>query len=74
MAVTKYDPFESSEFPTGLRLFQDAVNRLFSEPAATLPWAPPVDIVENENENELPVFLAGCARIVLVARGQLEQR
>jgi HSP20 family protein len=50
MAITKYDPFELSEFPTGLRLFQDAVNRLFSEPAATRPWAPPVDIVENENE------------------------
>jgi HSP20 family protein len=50
MAITKYDPFELSEFPTGLRLFQDAINRLFSEPAATRPWAPPVDIIETENE------------------------
>jgi HSP20 family protein len=50
MAITKYDPFEFSEFPTGLRLFQDAVNRLFSEPVTTRPWAPPVDILENDNE------------------------
>lgn len=51
MALTKYDPFaELAEFPTGIRLFQDAVSRLFSEPSATRPWAPPVDIYENENE------------------------
>ncbi len=51
MAITKYDPFaELTEFPAGVRLFQDAVSRLFSEPTATRPWAPPVDIFENENE------------------------
>jgi HSP20 family protein len=50
MAITKYDPFEFGEFPPGLRLFQDAVNRLFSEPVTTRPWAPPVDILENDNE------------------------
>jgi HSP20 family protein len=50
MAITRYDPFDLGEFPTGLRLFQDAVNRLFSEPVTTRPWAPPVDILENDNE------------------------
>ena len=51
MAITKYDPFaELAEFPAGVRLFQDAVSRLFSEPPATRPWAPAVDIYENENE------------------------
>jgi len=50
MAIAKYDPFDFGEFPTGLRLFQDAVNRLFSEPVTTRPWAPPVDILENDNE------------------------
>ena len=50
MAIAKYDPFDFNEFPTGLRLFQDAVNRLFSEPVAARPWAPPVDILETENE------------------------
>jgi HSP20 family protein len=50
MALTKYDPFADADFPSGVRLFQDAVNRLFSEPAATRPWAPPVDILETENE------------------------
>ncbi len=41
--------FTELDFPTGVRLFQDAVNRLFSEPA-TRPWAPAVDILETENE------------------------
>jgi HSP20 family protein len=51
MAITKYDPFaELAEFPAGIRLFQDAVSRLFSEPTAARPWAPPVDIFENDNE------------------------
>ena len=50
MRLVKYDPFaDLAEFPTGLRLFQDTVNRLFSEPAAR-PWTPPVDIMETENE------------------------
>lgn len=50
MAIAKYDPFDVGEFSAPLRLFQDAVNRLFSEPVATRPWAPAVDIKENENE------------------------
>ena len=33
-----------------MRLFQDAVNRLLSEPGNTRPWTPAVDILENENE------------------------
>ena len=49
MPITKYDPFAELEFPTGALLFQDAVNRLFSEPA-TRPWAPAVDVLETENE------------------------
>jgi HSP20 family protein len=50
MPITKYDPFAEVDFPTGVRLFQDAVNRLFSEPVATRPWAPAVDVLETENE------------------------
>lgn len=50
MAITKYDPFEFPEFSTPMRLFQDAVTRLFGEPVTTRPWAPPVDIMETENE------------------------
>ena len=51
MAITKYDPFaELAEFPAGVRLFQDAVSRLFSEAPTARPWAPAVDIYENENE------------------------
>ncbi len=49
MPIANQDLLSTADFPTGIRLFQDAVNRLFSEPAAR-PWAPPVDIREDENE------------------------
>lgn len=49
MALTKYDPFTEVDFPAGMRVFQDAVNRLFSEPASR-PWSPAVDVLETENE------------------------
>src|SRR5579863_8591669 len=50
MAVIRYNPFTDLEtYPAGLRVFQDTVNRLFSEPNGR-PWVPPVDIRETENE------------------------
>ena len=50
MAVIKYTAFPDLEtFPTGLRLFEDTVNRLFAQPNAR-PWVPPVDIKETESE------------------------
>jgi len=49
MPLTNYNAFADVEFPAGMRLFQDAVNRLFSEPTAR-PWAPQVDVLETENE------------------------
>ena len=52
MTLIKYDPFvDFDDFPKGLRLFQDAVNSMFSDvPSTARPWAPPVDIVETEDE------------------------
>jgi HSP20 family protein len=48
--LRKYDPFlELAEFPT-FRLFQDSVSRMLSEPESARPWAPAVDILENDNE------------------------
>ncbi|HML16089.1 MAG TPA: Hsp20/alpha crystallin family protein [Bryobacteraceae bacterium] len=48
MSLIKYSPFADFEtFPSGLRLFQDSVNRLL-EPSGR-PWVPPVDILETEN-------------------------
>lgn len=35
---------------SGLRLFEDAVTRLMSEPRTGRPWSPPVDILETEND------------------------
>jgi HSP20 family protein len=50
MSLIKYTPFSDFEaFPAGLRVFQDTVNRLFTEPNGR-PWVPPVDIKETENE------------------------
>jgi len=43
MSMT-HDPLQ------GLRIFEDAVTRLLSEPRASRPWSPAVDIVEQENE------------------------
>ncbi len=37
------DPFQ------GLRIFEDAVTRLMSEPRASRPWSPAVDILESED-------------------------
>lgn len=47
MTVMKYNPFDIDEF-TGMRSFADTMNRLFVD--ANRPWAPPVDILETENE------------------------
>jgi len=44
MSLSHYDPL------TGLRQFEDAFTRFFSEPQTNRPWAPPVDIYETENE------------------------
>ena len=41
-AVT-FDPFN------GLRVFEDAVTRVMSEPRANRPWSPSVDIFETED-------------------------
>jgi HSP20 family protein len=52
MPMIKYSPFATSEFedfPTGLRLFQDSLSRLYSEPGSR-PWTPAVDIYETDNE------------------------
>jgi HSP20 family protein len=51
MPVIQYNPFtaELENVPAGLRLFQDSISRLFSEPASR-PWTPAVDIFETENE------------------------
>jgi HSP20 family protein len=33
----------------GLRLFEDAVTRMMSEPRASRPWSPAVDIMESDD-------------------------
>ena len=50
MAVVKYNLPDIGDFPVGLRLFEDTVNRLLDSTATGRPWVPPVDIFETENE------------------------
>lgn len=61
MPIVKYGPFvDTDDFPTGLRLFQDTVNRMLSEQAATArPWAPSVDILETDNDLVVKADLPG---------------
>lgn len=60
MPIVKYSPFADTEdFPVGLRLFQDSINRLFSDQTTARPWAPAVDILETENELVLKADLPG---------------
>ena len=60
MPVVKYSPFvDTDEFPAGLRLFQDTVNRMFSDQTTTRPWAPSVDIFETDNELVLKADIPG---------------
>jgi HSP20 family protein len=47
MSLSHYDPLAS--FPTSLRVFEDAVARMFNEPRGSRPWSPAVDIVETDN-------------------------
>src|SRR5580704_15115516 len=44
MSLTHADPLAN------LRFFEDAFNRLLSEPRAGRPWSPAVDIFETEDE------------------------
>jgi HSP20 family protein len=60
MPIVKYNPFaDTEEFPTGLRVFQDTINRLMSDQATSRPWAPAVDILETENELVLKADVPG---------------
>ncbi len=61
MPIIKYNPFaDVDDFPTGLRVFQDTINRVLSNQGGTTrPWAPAVDILENENELVLKADLPG---------------
>lgn len=62
MPVMKYNPFaDAEEVSTGLRLFQDTVSRLLSDPSGARPWTPPVDIVETENELMLTADVPGVS-------------
>jgi HSP20 family protein len=58
--IMKYRPFDDfAEFSSGLRLFQDTLNRMLSDDASGRPWVPPVDILENENDLVLKADLPG---------------
>ncbi len=51
-----YEPF-TFDMNRGLRLFEDAVTRLMSEPRSGRPWSPAVDILETEDSIALKADL-----------------
>jgi HSP20 family protein len=55
--ITRRTPSYEAAFP--LQLFDDAFNRFFSDLPVSRPWAPSVDIVENENELVLTADVPG---------------
>ncbi len=60
MTLVKYNPFaDVDDVPTGLRVFQDTINRLLSDQTTTRPWAPAVDILETDNELVLKADIPG---------------
>ncbi len=60
MPRNRFDPFRDLEdFSAGFRSFQDAVNRMLSEPRSHRPWTPPVDILETDNELIIQADLPG---------------
>jgi HSP20 family protein len=50
MSVTKFHPLSRDPFFPAFRGFEDVVSQFLQQPASERPWAPPVDIVENESE------------------------
>ncbi len=57
--LTRRPVSDFMDLPTSLRLFEDTVNRMFSDTLAARPWTPAVDIMENENELVLTADLPG---------------
>src|SRR3979411_2120562 len=60
MTLLNYRPYNNNtdDLPSGFRLFQDSVARMFSEPNPR-PWSPAVDILENENDLVLKADVPG---------------
>jgi HSP20 family protein len=59
MTLVNYRPYPTEdELPAGLRLFNDSVARMFSEPSSR-PWTPGVDILESENDLVLTADVPG---------------
>ena len=49
MTITRFNPFFGDLAASTPRSFEDAINQLLNEPAATRPWTPAVDIRETES-------------------------
>jgi HSP20 family protein len=57
--LARFNPF--SDFPAGMHIFQDTVNRILSNENQVRPWSPAVDILETENDLIFKVDAAGVS-------------
>jgi HSP20 family protein len=48
LSTSAHDPFFNTPFG-GLRLFEDAMTRMMSEPRTGRPWSPAVDVIETQD-------------------------
>ena len=60
MELARFNAY--NDFPTGMQLFHDAINRLLSDESQVRPWSPAVDIFETETELLFKVDAAGLSQ------------
>ncbi|HSB13617.1 MAG TPA: Hsp20/alpha crystallin family protein [Bryobacteraceae bacterium] len=59
MELARFNAY--NDFPTGMQLFHDAINRLLNDENQVRPWSPAVDIFETETELFFKVDAAGMS-------------
>ena len=59
MELARFNAY--SDFPTGMQLVYDTVNRFLSDQNQVRPWSPAVDILETETELLFKVDAAGVS-------------
>ena len=59
MELARFNAY--NDFPAGVQLFQDVVNRFLSDQNQVRPWSPAVDIFETETELFFKVDAAGLS-------------
>ena len=60
MELARFNAYR--DYPAGVQIFHDAINRLLSDESQVRPWSPAVDIFETETELLFKVDAAGLSQ------------